>query len=129
MTEEEAPWPFADYEDENTLPPTLPYSAAVVLADIALTAIFDQLARPGSMITFDDRNTAGSAFIDWLWEHPDVYDALQYVSWFEPVMLEDYIETHSAAWEILVIADERHRPGDPIDPDRVGDGTFIRRRT
>ena len=104
---------------------TLEYQTAVRAADSALTAILDQLERPDSTWTFEDRNVAAIAFAKWLGEHPDVLAALERDAEFEPFSLETYIELHSLAYDVII---ERDDPDIPIDLSDTSDGTLIRRR-
>ncbi len=102
----------------------LDYAAAVELADSALTAILESLRRPERTWTFEDRETAAIAFVEWLREHPDIEDVLHEAEEFERFSMEDYIAIHSVTWEVLFNEPE---PGEPIDPAFEGDGVLIRR--
>jgi hypothetical protein len=81
---------------------TLEYEIAVQQADMALTAVFDRMRKPVSMITsMEDCQTAAIAFHYWLTEErPDVLAALEANAEFEPMMMETYIDLHSAAYSV-----------------------------
>lgn len=102
----------------------LDYPSAVALADSALTAILESLRRRERTWTFEDRETAAIAFVEWLREHPDIEEVLQEAEEFERFSMEDYIATHSVTWEVI---SNELEPGEPIDPDFTGDGILIRR--
>ena len=103
------------------------YSTAVELADIALTAILDRLAHPESLMTFEDRNTTGTALYDWLYEHPGVEAALAAVDDFEPTDVEGYIALHSVAWEIWFPNEQELGTFTLLEPDGMDGGCLIRR--
>jgi hypothetical protein len=106
---------------------TLDYSTAVEMADTALTAIFDRLARPESLMTFEGRNAAGTALYDWLYEHPDVEAALAAVDDFEPTDVEGYIALHSVAWEIWFPNEQEFGTFTLPEPDGMDGGCLVRR--
>src|SRR5262245_43608675 len=80
----------------------LEYATAVAVADNALTAILSQFNRPDGKYTPQERNTVGAAFYDWLYQHPEVHEALDPDGEMEGAMFEDqYIVPHSQVFEVV----------------------------